>query len=440
MLNFRARADRRSKLPPGPASLKPWVDPTASRHVGLLCNFTANDQGTLRQRLAQSLSRRLPHLAARESGAAHLETGELPQSRLRKSISSISSSVKNRFSANRPRCRESEDQDSRLWEISKKIGYVSSSLRGIRSSVDARLSPSRSRRYATVQCCRSSRAGGNGLGRRRCNSFGQIFELPDDDGSIPKLPRLEDMAVDAGKNTGIPVKDRSPDRQFDMGIFDGFHATFSVNTPEQVGGGADEQMADQSVTTVENSPAGRKGLELEGCREKETIRAWASGGNPAPSRDSGCFGCLDEVDKDTAHATDTSKVPVEWLDTILETSLSMRSAVSQLAKTAVSPGAEERGRPSAETVCVFVPETRDTQRPWSKLCYPNFKAAVTDLCGRFHPYFAPFAAYIRQTRAIVLFPMGSVVPTYDYGPDIIIFPLQDTMEGWKSQVPNLAQH
>ncbi|KAI1417717.1 hypothetical protein F5Y13DRAFT_151676 [Hypoxylon sp. FL1857] len=94
---------------------------------------------------------------------------------------------------------------------------------------------------------------------------------------------------------------------------------------------------------------------------------------------------------------------------------------------------EEEHQRLGNRVYVMVPDKNDHSKPWPKNKYPDLKTALTDLCIRFKPYYAPFAAYINFTCTIQLFPPNFKPPTHF--PPIsgsTMFTLQNALDNWDS--------
>lgn len=105
----------------------------------------------------------------------------------------------------------------------------------------------------------------------------------------------------------------------------------------------------------------------------------------------------------------TSRVPIHWLDSILETSLGLRSLDQPRLPHADDAGIWERGviARAQETGKIAVITPGRSERLLPKLYYDDFKTAAEDLFGRFRWQYSPIMAFAPSRRAIYLYPPGA---------------------------------
>ncbi|KAI1467092.1 uncharacterized protein F4812DRAFT_431161 [Daldinia caldariorum] len=130
-----------------------------------------------------------------------------------------------------------------------------------------------------------------------------------------------------------------------------------------------------------------------------------------------------------------TKVPVHWIDHILETSITARDQVLQPRKSSSDDKTKERLRKET-AVYVFVPDKNDNNKPWPRKRYLDLETALRDLCARFKPHYSSVAAFTPETRKIQLFP-----PTFGMPenrcliPGTIFFDIQDAVDNWYAKSP-----
>ncbi|KAI0408681.1 hypothetical protein F4802DRAFT_360430 [Xylaria palmicola] len=170
-------------------------------------------------------------------------------------------------------------------------------------------------------------------------------------------------------------------------------------------------------------------------RRRQSSRATESCLSPT-NADNGSLPDTDHNDAQEQHTAskkekqrkiESSKVPVEWLDRILETSYGTRNPISP--KLCVSKATMAFLHKSK--TCIFVGHSRADNLPGPLRCYPGFRAALVDICDRFGHFYAPFAAYNAHTREITLFPSGTPRPTYKFlDADTAYFDLELARSAW----------
>lgn len=145
-------------------------------------------------------------------------------------------------------------------------------------------------------------------------------------------------------------------------------------------------------------------------------------GPPAPESNDSSDGS-----NGNSSGSETSKVPVEWLDRILETSATVRDDEVQ-AKTRDNEqtSCSARSNPNAK-VFVYVPDDKDHSKPWPKHAYPDLHMALVDICRRLQPYYAPFATFTHTTCAVQLFPPDFVKPNINKFGNTTFFDMQDVL-------------
>ncbi|KAI1823078.1 hypothetical protein F4861DRAFT_512289 [Xylaria intraflava] len=123
----------------------------------------------------------------------------------------------------------------------------------------------------------------------------------------------------------------------------------------------------------------------------------------------------------------SSKIPVEWLDCILETSFTTRNP--ELPSLCVSQVTMEFLRQNKTCIYVEFPRLRGVPEPLQ--CYPGFKAALEDICDQFGHFYAPFAAYNAHTRMITLYASDMKRPTDKFvDKDTALFDLHRARSEW----------
>lgn len=132
----------------------------------------------------------------------------------------------------------------------------------------------------------------------------------------------------------------------------------------------------------------------------------------------------------------TSRLPTQWLDSVLESSISVRDNICPAQRRVFASEAEaERLQKLDKRVRVLVPDENDNSKPWPKTSYPDLQIALTDLYARFKPYYAPFAAYTGVNRTVQLFPPDFVLPEGARFSDTIIFNIEEVLRNWNTSEP-----
>ncbi|KAI0115212.1 hypothetical protein F4814DRAFT_418658 [Daldinia grandis] len=386
---------------------------------------------SLRRRFVLSLDRKrvLPIWRHIEHSTACEEAQEPQPSLIRKSIKSFSSSLRDRLSSDTS--TKSEGQSRRSSVIRKSISSMSSSLRGIRSSISSRPSQDGSTEYHTGPENTGTLVNVHGISRR--NSLGHISSTSFGQDSAPRLPDLETMVANIkvrGKFTG----DRSPNTAFNMSIFDGldgsYTAPYTANSNNRATAGQKEPTTRRPSPTAERFPVRIKRPDLTvverpaGPRvNQENLLTTASSQGPADYPE--------QINADLNRAPKNQKVPTHRIDRILETSITMREQGCQLYKPIPDYKLRERLRHLESRVYVFVPNESDRSKPWPRKRYSDLESALKDLCARFKPYYASFAAFTPEARTIQLFPPNFRMPNgMGLMPGTIIFSIQEAMDNW----------
>lgn len=189
---------------------------------------SSNKRDSIRQRFMRGLNHKKSILAWQH--ARHAKDSEGIQkenvSFIRKSIGSISSSLRGRLSSEYSTSGEARDR--RPSVIRKSFGSMSSSLRGIRSSVTSRRSLETEKRSLPVRHHTVSGALGrarsrkyNSFGRSSCDSLEHEYD------SVPRLPALEEMIANA-QTEKTTLRVRSPPNSL-LGMFDALDGPFDKN-------------------------------------------------------------------------------------------------------------------------------------------------------------------------------------------------------------------
>ncbi|KAI2630826.1 hypothetical protein GGR54DRAFT_648372 [Hypoxylon sp. NC1633] len=395
---------------------------------------------SLRRRLIRSLNRRrsFPAWQPVEFRSALNDTPEEQPSFIRKSLSSVSSSLKSHLLSDSPADSEAQSQSSSV--IRKSLSSMSSSVRGIRSSMSSRLSRDTERRSATVHYGNLPEAefmGHFSIHSRR-RTAGQASNISCRRDSIPQLPDLEEMMAHIKKEK-TSTDDQSRNSLFSMSIFDCFDNPTAVNWEDKDEGECDEPTERQPTPIVGRLPIRLKRPDARASRGESSSNT-ARGIHLRTSVDSGCSGCSNEIDSNLAGVTSTTKLPKEWLERILETSIDVRNDTCEVhVSVPQNETDEERLRRLGMVVYVFVPDDDNPKMPWPKISYPDLKAALVDLCTRFKPYYAPFAAYTGLTRTIQLFSPDFKIDDHEsLSPGVTIFNIQEALDNWDAPTSLLS--
>ncbi|KAI0146034.1 hypothetical protein F4776DRAFT_674677 [Hypoxylon sp. NC0597] len=377
-------------------STDPMVPSSTSDEHGLIDDMGCN-RSSLRQRLVQSLNRR-GSLSAWHSVVYHtIRDGNQEQrpSVIRKSIRSLSSSLKDRFSSDTSADNETQSRPRSV--IRKSFSSMSSSLRGLRTSIDSRLSQDAGGSSRPTRLSRSAST------RPSCHNFGCSTDVSSGDDAVPRLPDLEDMVVNK-KSEKTSAEVQSPNTLFSMGIFDSLDRPLAAD----MHAGLDQAPKECNEPTVRQSTPNVVRFPIRVKRPDQAVsKINATLGAPQGS-------CLRAVsDSGSADCPEQTK---------------------DIAKNALETSKEEKRQRPHKKVFVRVPDTDDHSKPWPKNKYPDLRAALTDLCTRFKPYYAPFAAYTSSNRTIQLFPSDFKPPARLFTSDSIMFTLQAALDNWDSTV------
>ncbi|OTB06809.1 hypothetical protein M426DRAFT_20561 [Hypoxylon sp. CI-4A] len=382
----------------------------------------SSKQSSLRQRFMRSLNHRrsFPSWQPRGFNSVSDATQERYPSSIRKSIDTISSTVsaslKGRLSIEAP--ADSEDISSRPSVIRRSFGSMSSSLRGISTSMGYR--PSRDEEQVASKTWRHDLSDAEELEgsypvRARHHTIGHSSSASSSNKSIPpRLPGLDEMIANARTMSTSP-EIRSPNTLFSMSIFDSLDRPFVTNDH----GDISKMTAEEHTELAPKSPAManarlpfrlvRPSLEISIDMSHMIQRANALDVVP-PTTDGG----VDDTQHTPVDKPATSKVPVKRLDDILETSTLMRDDIWVSWQPTEWQNTEEGRCALAERVHVAVPDEKDHRKPWPKKVYPGLYVALHDVCTRFRPFYAPFAVYTSSTRTVQLFPADFPLPTTSY--------------------------
>ncbi|KAI2466997.1 hypothetical protein F4781DRAFT_433858 [Annulohypoxylon bovei var. microspora] len=411
-----------------------YADPAISMSIsdrrGLMEEI-GNSRSSLRQRFIQSLNRKrsLPTWQSIEYGTVRDKNQEQRPSLIRKSISSLSSSLRDRFSLD-----ASTEDENRPSVIRKSFGSMSSSFRGLRTSMGSRPSQDEEYHAAKLPYCELSKsvgyAGGNSY-RSNYHGLEQSSSASSGDNSVPRLPGLDEMIAKA-KAERTSSDDQSPNSLFSMSIFDSLDRPIAVDYHDKSMTEYIEPAAEKSIPIIGRLPIRLKCPNPTLSKRIARSKAIQHTQPQIPSEDdSGYSSCSGKTKDNASDAPGTSKVPVAWLDFILEMSIATRSEVAQ-ARIPIETE-EERYRRLSKRVYVFVPDENDHGKPWPKKAYPDLKIALTAICTRFKPFYAPFAAYTNLTRTVQLFPADFKLPrNFSLIPGSIMFTMQEALDNWES--------
>ncbi|KAI1450678.1 hypothetical protein F5Y02DRAFT_694 [Annulohypoxylon stygium] len=406
---------------------------TISGHHGLMGEMK-NSRNSLRQRFTQSLSRKRSFPLRQSAQSMEYDTTynkgqEQQPSLIRKSISSLSSSLRDRFSLD-----ASADEENRPSVIRKSFGSMSTSLRGIRSSLGSRPSQDEENDVERLPYCHFSRsvgyAGGNS-DRSSYRRFGHSSEASSGGNSIPRLPGLDELVskiVNARAERGSS-DGQTPNSLFSMSIFDSLDRPIAADLHDIGTTMNTEPVSDQPPPIVGRFPIRLKCPNPTLAKRIATSKADQYA---LSSDDSNNSTCPDESKGDDAQsAPKTSKVPVTWLDSILEMTVKTREGERKVRMPTETE--EERYQRLSKRVFVFVPDENDHAKPWPKKTYPDLKTALVVICTRFKPFYAPFAAYTILTRTVQLFPADFKLPrNCSLIPGSIMFTMQEALDNWES--------
>ncbi|KAI1432291.1 hypothetical protein GGR50DRAFT_616006 [Xylaria sp. CBS 124048] len=122
-----------------------------------------------------------------------------------------------------------------------------------------------------------------------------------------------------------------------------------------------------------------------------------------------------------------SRLPVEWLDCILETSFVTRDPIllTMPSTQATAEAQIAREGSSQRQNYIFVDVQQHLAPPGPLSRYAGLKRALEDICDNFGHLYAPFAAYNAHTQTITLFPRGTPRPANPFlDEDTKLFELQ----------------
>ncbi|KAI1769074.1 hypothetical protein GGR53DRAFT_277750 [Hypoxylon sp. FL1150] len=380
------------------------VDSDSDYYSSKLNDPSPIKNGSVRQRLMKSLShtRSFPTWDQTQSSQGSSEVARKENiSMLRRSLSSISSSLRRRLSSSGYPAGD-ETSDRRPSVIRKSFGSMSSSLRGIRSSMSSRRSQDIEERatgdhYHTIS---------GALGRsssRKYNSFGRLSSDPYHD-SVPRLPALDEMIAKAQADKATPII-QSPNSL--MGMFDTFdgpigqswHASLPIRLKDPT-----RLFVDCNGEAKALSEAVREAVRTPECPSDASTQT-----------------------TDDQRGLRSSKVPVGWIDRILETSAPTRDRVVPTGSSLAPPVPSASG----QRVNVNVPDEKDHSKPWPRRSYRDMKSALAAVCGRLRPFYAPFAAYSDRTHTLHLFPPAfGAHHRPDSIPHLIFFNMQEILDTW----------
>ncbi|KAI1393778.1 uncharacterized protein F4822DRAFT_439685 [Hypoxylon trugodes] len=397
MGSLRVRRGKHSKSYSKVTVPEAFEDPSYSlstRAHHSLSNESSGKQYSLRQRIARSFNRNksLPEWQPDQYDIAY-DRVQARASLLRKSIRSFSS-LRGRFSSDSS--AEDEIQSQRPSPTRKSFGSMSSSLRGVRNSLSSRRSDSEEQRSATL-CC------------RHCPDFTKNstpseyvgpYEVLPKHNTIPQLPDFDEIL--ANTKDKASTDNQSPNTLFSMSIFDGLGSPFKTKRQDNVAVEHDEPVAGKPAPAVGRLPVRIK--RIDSVVSKGTIRSRPTQERrPGIPKGSDISSPSSETKGCAGTKPDTSKIPVEWLDSVLEMSILARDGVLPEQKSTTWTEMQERFERMDKRVFVFVPDYDDSSEPWPKMIYPDLRAALKDICGRLWPYYAPFAAYTSLTHTLQLF-------------------------------------
>ncbi|KAI2778972.1 hypothetical protein F4815DRAFT_220732 [Daldinia loculata] len=403
---------------------------TKDRHV--IAEKLKAKQYSLRRRFVLGLDRKkaLPTWQHIEHSAVCEENQDPQPSLIRKGINSLSSSLRDRFSSDTS--TDSEGQGRRPSVIRKSISSVSSSLRGIRSSISSRPSQDGSTEYHTSPENTGTLVNFQGISRR--NSLGHISSTSSGQDSVPRLPDLDTMVANLEVGEKI-TGGRSPNTAFNMSMFDSLDRPYMANSSDEAATGQEEPIARQPSPIPERFPVRIKRPDLAVA---ERIAGPRVGQEDLPTiaSDQGPVDCPAQNNVNLNGTPKNWKVPMHRIDRILETSVTMREQGCQVYKPIPDCEIRERIRRLESRVYVFIPDENDNSKPWPRNRYSDLETALKDLCARFKPYYASFAAFTPEARAIQLFPSNFRLPQgMSLVPGTIIFNIQEAIDNWYAGSP-----
>ncbi|KAI1655079.1 hypothetical protein F4813DRAFT_382273 [Daldinia decipiens] len=344
---------------------------------------------------------------------------------IRKGINSLSSSLRDRFSSDTS--TDSEGQGRRPSVIRKSISSMSSSLRGIRSSISSRPSQDGSTEYHTSPENTGKLVNFQGIPRR--NSLGHISSTSSGQDSVPRLPALDTMVANI-KLEEMFTGDRSPNTVFNMSIFDSLDRPYMANPSDKATTGQEEPIAKQPSPIPERFPVRIKRPD-PAVAERTAGPRVSQEDVPTIASDQGSTDCPAQNSVKLNGTPTNWKVPMHRIERILETSVTMREQGYQLYKPVPDCEIRERIRRLETRVYVFIPDESDNSKPWPRRCYSDLETALKDLCARFKPYYASFAAFTPEARTIQLFPSNFRLPQgMGLIPGTIIFNIQEAVDNW----------
>ncbi|KAI1085829.1 hypothetical protein F5B20DRAFT_587725 [Whalleya microplaca] len=242
---------------------------------------------------------------------------------LRKSIGYLSSSLRGRR-APAPSPVDSEVQSQQSSAIRKSIDTISSSIRRKRCSLGAWSYEVRERRFATIPSYWSpaSFRSSTKRPRRRCSLLYHSESSSGCDSAPPQLPGLDEIIARTSTESKLSTGETIGQHSCSMSIFDGLDGT----SGEKGHGNLPLRLKHR------NSAISSRHGETETIRLSNIVESRElDRGNVAHEDKLG--GVDDTSSQQNANLNDTaetSKVPKEWIDHILETSSATRSSVPKI--------------------------------------------------------------------------------------------------------------
>ncbi|KAI1500473.1 hypothetical protein F5X99DRAFT_236173 [Biscogniauxia marginata] len=455
MVALRKRTGRKGGLSLEAECLFTPVMPSSSGSHVDLTGETSNNRGSMRDRLKEirgNIKKRMSInsiILQMEDTSVEEEERQQSWPALRKSISSIASSLRNHHSSTES--RPSQD-------ITRQYFFHCSRTSSCQSQ-DA------DHRSHTIHGCRTppalSRAGSN----IRRLSLGAWTEPSSEYDSTPRLPTLGKMLAEAEE--GIFSKDSWMDAGDGIGIFNDldipvfdvdWHGNLPIRpkqaelpateTPDAPTSTQDKKRgsASDSGISVCSSPAlGSSPVGHKATGEQETHQATRQSDASAmtgkshqlsikwSSNVSDVTRMKNEQTIPEAQVDITSKVPVHWLDCILETSVPLRVPTKARLHTNDPEVLEQLAIIRAKRmgkIAVITPSRNERLLP--KQYYGDIKVATQDLFRRFRYQYSPFMAFVPSRRAIYLYrpeAQRSEVNSDLPSPDSHVFDIEDVMDG-----------
>ncbi|KAI1274815.1 hypothetical protein F5Y07DRAFT_207132 [Xylaria sp. FL0933] len=446
MLPFRNRTNRRSGGPSEPhafvspaATISPFrrrplptsIDKSSLR--GRLKGITGN---ITRRRATRSYKNRMPYtpnpwhnlkpnddlLCVASADDQHIGTGGQTWPAIRKSISTMASSFHSNYGSIDP-CDSAETPHLPSTQHSNAGFDVS---RG------------NSRRWFTMASRGPPVTFTHPTGRTRRSSFSTISEVVprEDHEPAPQLPKLAESSnfLDSLARTGLfrrftpPSEANNTAGPIKVQNIAGLKGDLGAYCARPIVTRLPLRLRNSDVLYQTATGGYAVNKRLEGGWRGSQVNSQENNSSPTNNENKAPPKQRHRTSQQDPYRTSYySRLPIEWLDRILETSYATRNPISP--KICVNKATMDFLKKSKTCFYVEFPQGRNVPEP--QRCYPGFRAALEDICDRFGDWYAPFAAYNAVTRMITLYASGTPRPENKFiDDDTAIFDLWLARSAW----------